>query len=168
MKRLLQALFIVLVLSAWGQALWQHAHLPERVAAHFNRAGDANGWMSRNAQLGWQIGTVTFVAVLLQGIVLLQSRLPVESINVPNRNYWFAPERRAASDGWISGLVYSLGSLVQLFLIAVFHHVYRANLAATPQLSPTFRPLSIFLLLAIAGLVAFTILRFARRPAARP
>jgi uncharacterized membrane protein len=166
MKRLLQAAFLALVLVAWSQAIWQRAHLPERVASHFNSAGDANGWMTRNAQLGWQIGTVTFVAALLQGIAMLQPRLPTAFINVPNRDYWLAPSRRAASDARIGNMVRSIGCLVLLFFIALFHLVYLANLSPAPRLSPVLGSLSALLLLAIVGIVATTVLHFARKPAA--
>lgn len=166
MKRLLQFAFLTLVLVAWGQAFWQHGQMPERVASHFNAAGQANGWMTRDAQLAWQLGTVTFLALLFQGIVLLQPRLPVELINVPNRAYWFAPERRAASDEWIAGLVLSIGCLTLLFFIGLFQLVCRANLSPAPRLPAGLGALGPLLLLAILGLAATTILRFARKPAA--
>lgn len=161
---MLQAAFLALVLAAWGQAVWQHGHLPPRVASHFNAAGKANGWMTRDAQLGWQVGTVTLIAVLLQGIVLLQPRLPRELVNVPNRDFWLSPERRAATDAWVSGVVLSIGCLVLLFFMALFHLVYQANLTPTPQLPAGLHPLSLLLLLASTGIIAATILRFARKP----
>lgn len=166
MKRVLQVVFLALVVAGWGQAIWQHGQMPERVASHFNAAGTANGWMTRDEELGWQLGTITVVAALLQGIVLLQPKLPPEFVNVPHREYWFAPERRATSEAWISNLVLSVGCLLLLFFIGLFHLVYRANLTSKPQLPPIVGPLGVLLLLASLSIIATTVLRFARKPAA--
>ncbi|MEO6875869.1 MAG: DUF1648 domain-containing protein [Opitutaceae bacterium] len=132
MKRILRAIFLLLMLAAWGQAGWQHSHLPERVAAHFNGIGQPNGWVSRDALLGWQIGAMAFLAALFCGIAYLQPCLPTDFINLPHRDYWLASERRAATDAWIAGLIFAVGSLVVAFLMFVFHLVYRVNLTPEP------------------------------------
>ena len=120
MQRGLQVIFLVLVLGAVAQGLWQHAHLPARVASHFDGAGRANGWMSRDAMLGWQLGTVLFIAARFEGIVALQPLLPAEVVNLPHRDYWLAPERRAATDAWISSLLRATGGLLMVFFMALF------------------------------------------------
>lgn len=166
MKRILQAAFLSLALAAWVQAFWHHQHLPARVASHFNPAGNANGWMARDTYLAWQIGTIAAVAALLQGIVLLQSKLPSQFVNLPHRDYWLAAERRGATDAWVRGLVLAIGCLLMAFFMAVFHLVYLANQAATPHLPDTLRPLTVLMLLATLGIILLTVLHFARKPAA--
>ena len=165
MKKILQVAFSALTLATWVQACWHYQHLPERVASHFNSAGIANGWMTRDANLVWQIATTAFVAALIQGIALLQSRLPTQLVNLPNRDYWLAPERRAMTDAWIRNLVLAIGCLLMLFFMALFRQVYLANLAATPRLTGGVRPLTALMLVATAGLIVATVLRFARKPA---
>lgn len=166
MKRFLQAVFLLLVLSAWGQALWQHSRLPTRVASHFNASGQANGWMSRDAQLGWQIGIVAFLAAVFCGIAYLQPRLPREFVNLPYRDYWLTPERRAATDAWISGLVFAAGSLVVAFLMFVFQLVFRANLTPAPRLPASLGPVALLIVPGLIGLILVVFLRFARKPPA--
>jgi len=165
-KRALQAVFLALALAALAQGLWQHSRLPERVMSHFDFSGRANGWMSRDAFLGWQAGTLLFLTALLEGIVLLQPRLPREFINLPHRDSWLAPGRRAATDAWISALVLLPGCLVLLFFMALFHQVYRANVAGARGLTPNPGWLGAALVLAVIGLIAAILARFARNPAA--
>jgi uncharacterized membrane protein len=166
MKRVLQVIFLSLVLAALAQGLWQQAHLPERVASHFDGTGRANGWMTRSAFLAWQAGTLLFLAALFESIVLLQTRLPREYVNLPHRDYWLAPERRAATDAWVGSLVLAIGCLVMTFFIALFHQVYRINLEGDPRLLAGVRPLTTLLGLASVTVIALILLRFARKPAA--
>lgn len=166
MKRVLQAVFLLLLVGAWIQAGWQHSRLPARVASHFNAAGHANGWMTRDAQFGWQVGPVTFLAFIFFGISWLQPRLPREFVNLPHRDFWLAPERRAATDAWISGLLFACGSLVMAFLIYLFHLVYCANLTANPRLPAGFGAAGILLVLLLIGMVLTVVFRFARTPPA--
>ena len=139
--------------------------MPERVASHFNSAGIANGWMSRDAMLGWQIATTALVAALFQGIVLLQSRLPTEFVNLPNREYWLATERRAMTDTWIRNMVLTVGCLLMIFFMALFHLVYLGNQAATPRLPSGLRSMTVLMLVATSGVIVATFLRFTRKPA---
>ena len=165
MKRILQVAFLILTLAAIAQGLWQHARLPERVMSHFDFSGRANGWMTRDAFLGWQVGALIFLTVLFEGFALLQSRLPAELINLPHRDHWLAPGRRAATDAWISSLVLLPGCLLVIFFMALFHLVYRVNVEGTRMLTPNPGWLAATLVLAVGALAAVTIARFARKPA---
>ncbi len=158
-------LLTVLVLLGWYQAWWQHARLPERVATHFNAVGQPNGWMTRDQHLVWQWVAFTFVGLLMQGLVWLQGRLPAEYVNLPHRDYWLAPERRAATQDWLSSLLLISGSLLVGFFLVLFHLVYRTNLTASPSLTNWVWPLGLLLTAAILGTVFFVVRRFSRRPA---
>ena len=166
MKRAPHVLFLVLVLAALAQGVWQHAYLPERVVSHFDGAGRANGWMSRDALLGWQLGTVLFIAALFEGIVALQPLLPAEFVNLPHRDYWLAPERRAATDAWISSLLRGTGCLLMVFFMALFHSVYRVNLTGDRILKPNPGWLAAAMTVSVLIVAVGTLARFARKPAA--
>jgi uncharacterized protein DUF1648 len=78
------------VAAAWSQ-------LPPVMASHFDAAGNADGFMARGAfftSLALIFGTLVLMLTLLP---LLLRVVPVGAVNVPHREYWFAPERRAAS-----------------------------------------------------------------------
>lgn len=165
MGKALHALFLALVAAAIAQALWQHDRLPERVASHFNAAGVANGWMSRDSQTAAHVGVALFMAAMFEGIAWLGPRLPKELINLPHRDYWLAPERRAATQAWLDGLVRLLGCVLMAFLLALFHQVYRANLGAKPMLTLPTALITGGLLVTTGLILAGVFLRFARPPA---
>jgi len=165
-KHVLQIVFFVLVLTAVGQALWQHDRLPPKVAAHFGTSGRADGWLARDTQTTWHIATVLFLAAIIQGVALVHARLPKEYINLPQRDYWLAPERAAATRDWITGAVLFIGCGLLVFFLVLFHLVYRANLDPTPRLSGAVWWLTGGLLGLIAGVTTTLLVKFRRKPSA--
>jgi uncharacterized membrane protein len=165
MPRPIQIVFLALLTIAIGSAFWQHTHLPERVATHFNASGQANGWLARGTHTGLQIATLLFMTAVFQGIAALNRRLPKELINLPRRDYWLAPARAAATHEVITRFVLQLGCVVLAFFIALFHFVYRANFTSPPRLDLQIWWATGFLFAAAAIIVVRLVLRFARKPA---
>jgi uncharacterized membrane protein len=120
-------------LAALGVVWWVHmrhflARLPERVATHFDAAGRPNGWRPRAALGSFDVSFLLFVLAVVIGSALLIRVLPVSLINVPNRDHWFAPERRRQSHTRMLVHMLWFGCLIVGFLIGVNHLVFLANL----------------------------------------
>lgn len=76
-------------------AVWPR--LPAVMASHFDAAGNPDGAMPRGAfftTIAFVCGA-TVLLPLLGGLLL--RHMPAGAINVPHRDYWLAPERRAES-----------------------------------------------------------------------
>lgn len=93
--RLSRALIFLLIGFLVAQIGFYYPNLPERMASHFNLAGEADGWTSKD-------GYVVFEAIILLIILseftllpLLIEKSPDSLINLPNKEYWLAPARRA-------------------------------------------------------------------------
>jgi len=71
--------------------------MPPRVAAHFAVGGHADGWMDRSRYLAGM--AIVLLALPLGSTLLLgvMRVLPVELLNIPNRDYWLAPAQRDAT-----------------------------------------------------------------------
>ncbi len=160
MKRTAQWLLLALVAASLAQAAWQHARLPERVATHFDLAGQANGWMARDTHTAFHVGTVLFITGLMFGLARFLPKLPDQLINLPHREHWLAPERRAATFEWMAGLLLGLGCIAQIVFLFIFQQVYEANLMPEPKLPLKAGPFFIGLFGFIAGLVALLMFRF--------
>jgi uncharacterized membrane protein len=116
---------------------WLHLHhflarMPERIATHFDASGAPNGYMARAS-----MGTVDFVFMaLLLGVVIgmafLVRVLPTALINVPHRDYWFAPERRQASHRRMFVHMLWLACLLVAFMVGVNHSIFLTNLRPGP------------------------------------
>ncbi len=108
--------------------------LPERVASHFGAGNLPNGWMPREAYLPFMLGfAVVLPAVVVAGIALTP-RLGPRRLNLPHRDYWLAPERRAATFAALAAHACWLGCLIALFIAGIHYSILVANASVPPRL----------------------------------
>jgi uncharacterized membrane protein len=136
MKRTLPwLLFIGLLFFAAAFVPLTAGSLPARVASHFAGSGAANGFMSRSGyvvfMLVFSIGLPLGLVVFLCSIFRHASAL----INVPNRAYWLAPERREATVAFLIAHAAWFGALLVAFACFVDWLVVAANATQPPRLS---------------------------------
>jgi uncharacterized membrane protein len=124
---------LMLALVAW-QSLYFFPRLPPVVASHFGGQGHPNGWMSRDASLGFHLFMVGLMTAIFFGLPRLLRRLPVGMINLPHREYWLAPERAESSLRDFEHRFNLFGLAVIAFLTAVMQLVYSINLNPPPRL----------------------------------
>lgn len=165
MSRVLQFLLFFTLALALVQAARHHATLPAQVATHFNTRGEPDAWMSRHTHAAFQVGLILFIAAVFAGLARYIGRLPAHFINVPHREYWLAPERRAGSLQAVARLLYLIGCATLGFFMFMFHHVHRANLSGG-RLEIELMPLIVGQFLLVIGLVFIGLFRFRRPPGA--
>lgn len=145
------------VMSAWS--------LPDPVASHFGDEGLANAFMSRGAYTALMAGLAGGIPLLLAGSVIAAMRLSGDKINLPNREYWLAPERRAQSVEWLIRHMHGFALALLVFLCFVHWLVMRANALQPPRLEePLFVGGLVAFFLFLAGWLISLLLRF-RHPA---
>lgn len=159
---LLVAIGLLLLASAADLA-WHLPRMPERLATHFGLDGQADGWTSRSSFALTQVGILVLLPAVFVGLSFLIPRLPTALINVPNRDFWLAPERRAYTMETISRFLLVLGLLLMVFLAGLMHLIMRANLEPTPKLIWGLNALVVTQLIAMGVAVIWMLLRF-RRP----
>jgi len=116
----LLALSVVLLVSVAAT----YPMLPERVATHFSASGQPDGWMSRTAHVAFTLGGAAVAAGFCAGPIYLTRFLHASAINIPNREYWLAPERRAEADRrmlafglWLAAL--TVGLFIGLHVLTI-------------------------------------------------
>lgn len=158
------ALLIVLAFGA-GFVWWSSGVLPEVVASHFGAAGAADGFMPRGQYLGFMLSLVVTVPPLLFFLGRLASRLPAQLINLPNRQYWLAPERHAATLASLGRFGAWAAYATLGILCSVHWFVVQANLKHPPRLeqTPLLGVLALFFLALFVGML-LVLRRFFRVP----
>jgi hypothetical protein len=100
--------------------------LPARIASHFDIAGRPNGWMDRRAYLEFTIGMAIGLPLFLIIVTRVTGRLG-RGVNIPNRDYWLAPERRPATIAVLMRFIVALGAVLVLFLTGLHFLIVAAN-----------------------------------------
>lgn len=128
------------------------AQLPERVATHFGAEGRANGWMSRQGYLVFEAVFPLAIGLFLVGTSSLVRLFPARFVNLPRKDFWLAPERRALTAGILRSRMAWLACLMTLFFGGLHVLTVAANRMSPPQL-----PMDGLLLVVVAFLVAVLI-----------
>jgi uncharacterized membrane protein len=143
---------LVLVALFAVQIAWYWPRLPHVVASHFGAAGRPNGWMSREAFVGVYVGVVLLLTVVFSTIRFV----PPSLWNLPNKEYWLAPERRAATVTRVAGEMTSFANATLALLLATFELAFRANLpGGTFAAEVMWVVLGVYLIFIVARLVHF-------------
>ncbi|MDQ3265097.1 MAG: DUF1648 domain-containing protein [Myxococcota bacterium] len=79
--------------------------LPDPVATHFGVGGRPNGWMSQRGLILFELLLVALITLCFAGTDQLFRRLPLKLLNLPHKEYWFAPQRREATLQRLTGLM---------------------------------------------------------------
>jgi uncharacterized membrane protein len=137
--------------------------LPALVASHFDAAGVPTAFIARRIYLGFVllIGAA-LPAVLVALLAWVYSR--AQDLKLPNKDYWLAPERIAATRALLVAQAVWFGTLLAAIVCYVHWLELDAHRSAPPQLSnPLFGAgLVTFLVIAVAWSIA--ILMAFRRP----
>jgi len=158
--RLPKIVFVALLLVAASDVYRRYPLLPNCMASHFDAAGNANGRQSKQAFFTLYAGVTALILVIGFLLPRIIRVLPASLINLPNKDYWLAPERRAETlaffetqFGWFACALYFL-------LMCVFAEAMRANLRTPPRMSASVSFLLVgFLIFVVAWSVRF-FLRF--------
>jgi hypothetical protein len=105
--------------------------LPVHVATHFNAAGQANGWMSRDQAVNFGVGFTAFLLVVFTVQLLFMTRTRVDAF---------------------SWAMLAFTALVVGFLVEVNRGIVNYNLHGTPMLPGTMLiviPMAVILLIAV-------------------
>lgn len=138
--------FVFLVLCAAAFVLGSSRELPALVASHFGAAGAANGFMPRAFYVRFILSLVIGLPVVLAVLTTIALGRPDARINVPNRSYWLAPERRTQTVAFLRTRITWFAVLALAFLCYTHWLVVLANRSQPARLADSWF---------IGGLVSF-------------
>jgi uncharacterized membrane protein len=139
MKSSRAAAFVLVLLYACflGYWVWSGMQLPERVATHFNGSGEPNGWMSRSANQTIILIFGVVLPLFMIGLFFAARFLPAFLVNIPDRQYWLAPERKTETSDYLVRHSLWLACLLVGLMIGIQYSTVQANRQTPPHLSLT-------------------------------
>ncbi|HVS65052.1 MAG TPA: DUF1648 domain-containing protein [Thermoanaerobaculia bacterium] len=150
-----RAALILVLIATLAMLAWLASALPPEVASHFDLEGRADATAPRRTLLGVFAVVVVFETLTFLAVPHLIRRFPTESMSLPNRDYWLAPERREETLADLGARMTWLGVFSALFLAALIWDTGRANLAPGPEGVPTLGPV---FWTALGGLIVAVVL----------
>jgi len=157
-------IFFVLMAGIIGFTIWSHQHLPDRVAVHFDGAGQPDRWSGK-----WEITGVFLGVFALYGIIfglfsIFLPKLPPGMWNLPKKAYWLAPERMEKTLEMFCRDFLTIGIMMIAFMGWIQWGVFQANTVREDHSLPI--PLwgILIFLVAVAVVVIRMIQRFQQIP----
>ena len=159
-----RVLLLVLVVAA-GFGWLTSGDLPPVVASHFGSGGAANGFMGKGTYTAFMLAMVVAIPALIGFSGQLVRVVPLQLVNLPNKQYWLAPQRRAATLESLSSIGVPFALALVVFLCFVHWLVVQANAVQPARLSEgsLFVGLAVFGVAMVLWLVVF-FRRFGRVP----
>lgn len=109
-------LFAILAVALLTGVGLSSTFLPERVATHFNFAGEPDGWMTCSSYLLFMCGFGVGMPLFLVGMFMLGTVMPDWMVNLPHKEFWLSPAMRRHTNDWLVQHGFRLGCLMLLFL----------------------------------------------------
>lgn len=164
MNKLRLAAVVFTGLVAILQLVIWFPQLPDPMPIHFDGAGRPDRMGSRAFLLILNVG--------LQGVFLLGfpvlarflGRLPNELINMPQKDYWLDPSRRAATLMFLKGILIWNGIAAGWLMIAIFQLTALVATKALDSVSPAVWMVMAVYLLFVFGSCLYLGVRFYRIP----
>ncbi len=85
-------------------------------------------------------------------------------INLPRKEYWLSKERRASTIKTLSTYIEGILVLTILFLAALIHYAYKANLLPVPKLGNSFWLLFAVYFITVIAITLQLYIKFGRTP----
>ena len=122
------AVFLVLQFIYYPQ-------IPEIVAIHFNINGEVNGWMPKIANLIFSCLIIVIVTSAFVGVPYILKSTSPNLINVPKKDYWLSSQNKDRLINILARHIYFIGIATNLFMIYLFHQLYRFNIHSIDNVS---------------------------------
>ncbi len=120
-------LIVILILVSIGQSLYYWPRLPDQVASHFGVNGKPDGFSSKTTYTWSMLAVNIGVAALLVFIARALKYLPQSMINLPNKDYWLHPNRRASSLLSVELNLLGIAASTICLFIAIAYLMFDAN-----------------------------------------
>jgi uncharacterized membrane protein len=164
MKQLSFVVFAALLVATGIFTQLSIGSLPESVAIHFDAKGAADGWLTRDQYRLFQPLSLMGLPVLLVWLMAGLPRLTQGKGQIPDGEYWFAPERRSGTEAFLLRHACWLGCITVAFIFGAHIAIARANAVSPPTLASDRFLTMVLVYLVGLGWWLMTLLRHFQRP----
>ncbi|MGA2719124.1 MAG: DUF1648 domain-containing protein [Candidatus Acidiferrales bacterium] len=133
--RVPRMIFGVIAACAAVQAVLAFPQLPARMASHFGSSGMPNGWMPKQSFFVVYAAVIGIAALVGYLVPRSIAKKPLERINLPNKEYRLAPERRAETLAFFERYFAWYSCVLLLILVLAMGLAIQANFTSPPRMA---------------------------------
>jgi len=104
-----------------------YPQLPDPMASHFNASGAATAWIPKPGSFILMLVVTLAASVPVFLVPRSLAKLSNDKINLPNKEYWLAPERRAETIQYLGAQMGWFGCALLAFLFCGLYNALAAN-----------------------------------------
>ena len=153
--RLSRIILIFLIAVFISQCVYYYPNLPKLMATHFSAASEPNGWMLKPNFFLMEAGILLLIVLEFTFLPWIIGKFPARLINMPNKEYWFAEERRPETIRVINHFFEWFSTALLALFVGISQLIFRANLTGE-NLSPlSWLILAAFVIFVVVWLISF-------------
>ena len=157
-------LLVLLIILTIVHIVYYYPRMPEEMISQFDSHGQPSSTMSRSAFFIIYAALVVMMGLLFPGMGLLLKKIPVGLINLPRREYWFAPERKEETIRVLNIYFVWFGNATLIFILLLMHYMFMVNLGEESHFMIRFGwVLGIYLAFVLAW-TGHLLIRFLKKP----
>ena len=142
------------------QMTWWYPQLPNPMPSHFDNQGQINGTMDKTLFCGMMGGLNALFLIGFPLLSVLMKQLPNSMVNIPNKEFWLATERRDQSLQRVGTFLSFLGWSSGWFFMGLFQLTALVAVNARQTITPEFFWLLGIFMAVIWGTVLLLIFKF--------
>lgn len=154
-------IFYVLVLLQMAHV---YAGLPDLISTQFDSNGTPLRTMTKDQFVMFHLGFVGFMSGIFAAAGFVVARLPPKYVSIPNKDYWLAKPRRAATMKGLQTDLCWMGIIVGGFVLLVDYFVMDAAIRNTRSITPETLSKIVTAMAVVSGLFMARLLIKFRRP----
>ncbi len=112
--------------------------LPDTIPVHFDINGAPDGFANRDTHLWLHTGFLVINIAFVAFVCWVVPRIPDSLVNLPNKEYWLAPERREKTHARMKSMLLWIATATALLFICIFFLTWLVAMNVTQSISPWF------------------------------
>jgi hypothetical protein len=91
--------------------------------------------MPKNTNFIQSCMLIFIITLSFVGVPYIVNNIPDDLLSIPNKDYWLSTDNQERLIKIISKYMYSIGLAINIFMIFIFHQIYRFNIHAVNNVS---------------------------------
>jgi uncharacterized membrane protein len=143
------SVFLFLLIATIAHLIHYYPLLPDKIAINYTLSGNPVNWTTKTNFVYIYTGLLTMLGLIFTCFTIFLSKLPSSFISLPNKEYWFAKERKNETISVLSVYYLWISNATIALILAITHITFRLHTGIIGQLGKEFKIIMITYILIV-------------------